>query len=167
MESQDTGILLNPANIKLHRRYFGEMVRLLGIQAVYRAPRENKHYDGHGELDSFYYEPLRVGCIFDEHPVERTMRKLGWNAELSDGEAVIHVPYDLFGLQRGALFIIPSALDGAKGRVFRVNEMSTIAVYPASIACRIAPVWESTFEPSQFEHDDNDFNLLRGEEEPK
>lgn len=163
MERHDTGILLNPTNIKLQRGYFKEMVRLLGIQVIYRAPRENKRYDGHGELDSFFYEPLRVGCIFDEHPVEKTMRKLGWNAELAEGSSIIHVPYDLFRLQKGALFIVPSALDDAKGRLFRVNEMSTIAVYPASVACQIAPVWESAFEPSQLEHEDNDFNLLRGE----
>lgn len=164
MDGFDTGILLNPKNIKLHRKYFSEMVKLLGIQTVYRAPREDKHYDGHGELDSFYYEPLAVGCIFDEHPTEKTMRKLGWNSELSEGSSLIHVPYDLFGLQKGALFIVPSALDHAKGRMFRVNEMSTIAVYPASVACQIAPMWESSFEPSQLEHEDNDFNLLRGED---
>lgn len=165
MESKDTGLLLDPANIKLHRKYFEEMVRLLGIQVVYRAPREDKHYNGHGELDSFYYEPMSVGCLFEEHPVEKTMRKLGWNSELMENSSVIHVPYDLFGLQKGALFLVPSAFDHSKGRLFRVEEMSAIAVYPASIACRIAPVWKSDFEPSQLQHEDNDFSLLGGEEE--
>ena len=167
MEANDTGILLNPKNIKLHRKYFSEMVRLIGIQVVYRAPRENKHYDGHGELDSYYYEPLAVGCIFDSQPSQKTMRVLGWNSELSEESSLLHVPYDLFGLQKGALFVVPSALDGAKGRLFRVNELSTIAVYPASVSCLIAPMWESSFERSQMEHDDNDFILLRGEGEER
>lgn len=164
MDRQDTGILLNPANIKLQRKYFEEMVRLIGINVVYRAPRENKHYDGHGELDSFYYEPVMVGCIFDEHPNQWTMKKLGWVSEMQDSASLIHVPYDVPKLQDGSLFIVPSGIDGAQGRLFRVIAMSSIAVYPATIACQIAPVWESKFERSQLTHKDNDFNLLDDEE---
>lgn len=36
------GILLND-NIKLHRIYFKEMCKLIGIKVVYRAPRPDKH----------------------------------------------------------------------------------------------------------------------------
>jgi hypothetical protein len=45
------------------------------------------------------------------------------------------------------LFIIPSGLDQAKGRVFRVISMQNIMVYPASIACEIAPEYEDVDEP--------------------
>lgn len=165
MDNKDTGLLLNSNNIKLHRQWFKEMTKLLGIQVLYRAPRPNKHYDGYGELDSFYYSPELVGCIFDEHPTQRTMRKLGWNSELSDSNSIIHVPYDLKELQQGSLFIIPSGLDNSQGRVFKVVKMSTISVYPASIVCEIGPVWENSFEQSSLLFNASNFNLLTNDEE--
>lgn len=58
------------------------MTKLLGINVIYRAPREGKSYSGYGELESFYYEPILVGCIFNEHPNQWTMKKLGWDSEL-------------------------------------------------------------------------------------
>lgn len=165
MENQDTGILLNKHNIEIHRKYFKEMTRLIGINVLYRSPRPDKHYDGYGELDTFYNPPKVVGCIFDEHPTQWTMKKMGWNSELQEGLSVIHLPYDLEGLQSGAIVIVPSGLDNAEGRVFRVIRMSTIQVYPASIACEIGPVFESDFERSQFNHSQDNFNLLVDEEE--
>jgi hypothetical protein len=64
---------------------------------------------------------------------------MGWVAELQEGSSIIHVPYDLERLETGALFEIPSGLDNAKPRLFRVISMQNIMVYPASIACEIAP----------------------------
>lgn len=164
MERQDTGFLLNPNNIKLNRLYFKQMCDAIGIIVLHREPRPDKTYNGYGELDSFYYEPVKVGCIFDEHPTVWTMRKMGWNSELSESESIIHVPYDVPGLQVGSLFIVPSGIDNTVGRLFRVLRMSTIPVYPASIACAIAPIWESDFDQSQLGHVDNDFSLLDDEE---
>ena len=69
-------------------------------------------------------------------------------------------PYDLKGLQLGGLFIVPSGLDHAKGRVFKVISMETIPVYPATILCEIAPVYEDAFDRDQIQHKDNDTNLL-------
>lgn len=165
MERQDTGLLLNPTNIKLHREYFKQMCSLIGINAIYRAPRENKHYNNEGELDTFFYEPKVVGCIFDEFPNQWTMKKLGWVTEMDEGTSLISVPYDLEKLQAGSIFIIPSGLDHAEGRLFRVLKMSNIAIYPASITCEIAPLWKNDFEKSQHNHTDNDFSLLVDEED--
>ena len=72
----DYGLLLNK-DIKLHRQYFKEMVKLLGINCIYKAPRPSKDYDEHGELDSKYYAPEVVGCIFQEHPDQKTLKKQG------------------------------------------------------------------------------------------
>ena len=167
MDNKDTGLLLNKKNIELNRRYFKQMVKLLGINVLYRAPRpESKTYDLHGELDSLYYEPIVVGCIYNEHTDQKTMKKLGWNAEREESTPVIHVQYDLPGLQAGALFIIPSGLDNTQGRVFRVLDMSYIPVYPASIACKLGPVLKNNFEKSQVaDFTQTDFNLLNTEEE--
>lgn len=166
MDNKDTGLLLDRQNILLQRQYFQEMLRLHGIRVIYRAPRENKHFDGYGELDSFYYDPIVTSCIFDEHPTQWTMKKLGWNAELSDSPSIISVPYDLEKLQVGSLFIIPSAIDHAQGRLFKVIRMSTIAVYPASVTCEIGPVFENKEEKSQIvDFSKTNFNVLKEEEE--
>ena len=50
INAQDYGLLLNK-DIKLHRWEFEQMVKLLGINCIYRAPRKSKDHDIHGELD--------------------------------------------------------------------------------------------------------------------
>lgn len=75
------GMLLN-SDITLHRQYFKEMTRLLGIRVIYRAPREDKHYTTYNEIESNYYEPILTGCIFEEHPTQQSLKKMGWAAEL-------------------------------------------------------------------------------------
>lgn len=146
MQAPKYGLLLNN-DIKLHRGYFDEMIRLLGIQVIYRAPLPDKHYTTYAEIESNYAEPILVGCIFDEHPTQQTLKKMGWVAELQQNSSFIHVPYDLPDLQQGALFIVPSGIDNAKGRLFRVVSMSTSMVYPASITCEIVPEYENTYVP--------------------
>ena len=158
------GMLLN-SDITFHREYFKEMTRLLGIQVIYRAPRQDKHYTTYNEIESNYYEPILVGCIFDEHPKQQTLKKMGWVAELQEDASIIHVPYDLPMLQQGALFIIPSGIDCAQGRVFRVTKMTNSIVYPASISCEIVPEYENTYSRAQNDFRHNDFNLLNGEDE--
>ena len=73
MKSKDVGVLLNGNNIKLHRFYFKRMVKLIGINAIYRQPMENKVWDGHGELEGSFYPPIIVGCIFTEHPNQKSL----------------------------------------------------------------------------------------------
>lgn len=147
------GLLLTP-DIKLHRKYFTEMVKLLGIQVLYLAPRKDKTYTPQSELISNYDECEKVGCIFTEHPNQQTLRKIGWAAELQEGSSIIHVPYDLHDLQQGALFYIPGGLDDSSYRLFRVVKLTNIAVYPASIACEIVPEYENVSPPDAI----NDFS---------
>lgn len=158
-DQSNYGLLLN-SDIKLHRQWFIEMCNLIGIKVIYRAPLPNKTYNGYGEFDSFFNTPKVVGCIFEDHPTQQTLKKLGWVSELQEESLLIHVPYDLEGLQQGALFIIPSGIDNAQGRVFRVIKMSTSIIYPASITCEIAPQYESEFEPANLTFEHTDFNLL-------
>lgn len=160
----DYGLLLTP-DIKLHRTYFNEMVKLIGINVIYRAPRPDKHYTIYTEIESNYEAPKVVGCIFEEHPDQKTMKKLGWISELDEDASIISVPYDLEKIQVGSLFIVPSGIDCAQGRLFRVAELSNIMVYPASITCKIVPEYENTFSRSQLNHTHSSFNLLNDEEE--
>lgn len=151
--------------MKIHRGYFDEMVRLIGIKVFYRAPMPNKHYTNYTEIESNYYDPIEVGCIFDEHPTQQTLKKMGWVSELQESSSIIHVPYDLPAVQQGALFFIPSGLDGAPARLFRVVKLMNSIIYPASISCEIVPEFEDTFKPEQYDYTHRDFNLLTEEED--
>ena len=166
MNNQDTGLLLNEQNIKLSRKFFIEFLRLQGLNVLYRAPiPTSKEYNMYGELDTNYKQPIKVRCIYDEHPTQKTMRKIGWNTELADTSVVIHVPYDM-DVETGGLFIIPSGLDRSEGRVFKVLRMSNIAIYPPSIVCELGPMLLNTTERSTIENfKGNNFNLLDDESE--
>ena len=159
------GLLINKQDILLQRNYFKELVSMIGIQVEHRAPKPDKTYTTYTEIKSNYCESETVGCIFQDHVDQKTMRKLGWNAELSTDFAIISVPYDLVGLQQGSLFYIPSAFDNTEDRLFRVVEMSSIMIYPASLTCKLVPEYTNTFSENLFDHKRNSFNLLNTEED--
>lgn len=139
------------------------MCKLIGIYVLYRAPKDDKHYTTWGEIDAHYEEPKLIGCIFDDHPNQQTLKKIGWMSELDSNSSIIHVDYDLEGLQQGALFIIPSGLDDGKGRLFRVVKMVNSVVYPASITCEIVPEYIDNFnEVTDYGYNNEDLNILGG-----
>ena len=151
--------------MKLHRIFFEEMVSMIGIKVYYRAPMPNKSWTDYTEIESNYYDPLEVGVIFDEQPTQQTLKKMGWVSELQESSSIIHVPYDLPALQYGALFFIPSGLDGAPAKLFRVVKLMNSIVNPASISCEIVPEFENTFVPEQYDYRQSSFNILSEEED--
>ena len=159
------GLLLKEKDMKLHREYFLEMCSLIGVKVIHRAPRPSKTWSTYAEIDSNYYEPELVPCIFDEHPNQRTLKTLGWVSELQESPSIISVPYDIKGLQQGSLFIVPSAFDKSKGRLFRVVEITGQMIYPASLTCKLVPEFENTFSNSQLQHHTHSFTLLNREED--
>ena len=65
---EDYGMLLNK-DIKLHRTWFTQMTKLIGITCQYKAPLPNKEFDRYGDLKAQYpKESISVGCIFQDHP---------------------------------------------------------------------------------------------------
>ena len=160
---QKYGKLLTP-DIKLHRQYFNEMVKLLGIQVIYRAPRKDKHWTNYAEINSNYKEPILVGCLFEEYPTQQTMKKRGWVSELQENSSFIDLPYDTPDIQVGALFIVPSGLDDGKGRLFRCVSMRNSMIYPAAITCEIVPEYENTNVLDNKDYQHSSFNLLNEEE---
>ena len=92
------------------------------------------------------------------------MKKLGWVSELTTDASIISVPYDLPNLQVGSLFIIPSGIDKATGRLFRVVELSNTMAYPASITCRLVPEYEDTMQPEELSFTHSSFNVLATED---
>lgn len=163
-DKNNYGLLINQ-NIKLHRMYFKQMCKLIGINCLYRAPR-NKQFNQQGDLDSFYFEPILIGCIFQDHPDQKSLKKMGWVSELQENSSIIHVPYDTPKLEVGGLVIIPSGLDDAAGRVFRIINLQNIMVYPASIACEIAPEYTNTMSRTDTkDFSQNTFTILKDNEE--
>lgn len=160
---QKYGKLLTP-DIKIHRKYFDEMVKLLGIQVIYRAPRKDKHWTTYSEIESNYKEPLLIGCIFEEHPTQNTMKKRGWVSELQESSSLIDIAYDTPEIQLGALFIVPSGIDNSKGRLFRCVKITNSMVYPAAITCEIVPEYENTYISENKNYEHSSFNLLNKEE---
>lgn len=156
------GTLLTP-DIKLHRQWFKEMVKLHGINVIYRAVKPGKKWTNYAELDTNFEQPTLEGCIFDEHPTQQTLKKMGWISELQESSSIIHIRYDLPNIQVGCLFIIPSGIDNAKGRVFRVTKLTNGIVYPASITCELVPEYENTFDNSLHDFSQNDFTLMEEE----
>lgn len=162
-DEQRYGKLLTP-DMKIYRRYFEELVKLQGIQVVYWAPRKDKEYTIHGEVFSNYQEPEVVGCLFEEYPDQKSMRKKGWVVELQEGSSLISVPYDLHDIQVGALFAVPSGIDNSQGRLFKVTQLLNIMVYPSSVTCEIVPEYEDTLPESKADQHYQDFNLLAQED---
>lgn len=156
------GILINK-DITLQRRYFNEMCRLRGVKTLYQYP-VIKDYTVHGEIDSKYSDNIEVFAVINDNVDHRTAHKLGWNAEQTEQVIAISVPYDLENIQVGCLFSLPPAFEGAEFRRFRVVEMSTSAVYPASITCRIVPELETTVDKAQLlDYKMNNLDLLNEE----
>lgn len=149
---------------KIHRAYFHEMCTLIGVRVIYRAPLPGKTYTMYSEIESNYAKPVVTGCIFEEHPTQQTLRKIGWVSELQEGSSLIHVDYDLPGIQQGALFVVPSGIDNAQGRLFRVVQLSNGMIYPSSLICEIVPEYEDTVTASTVEdYQHSSFNLLNSE----
>lgn len=157
------GTLITP-DAKLYRKYFDEMVNLIGIKVLYRSPRKDKHYTTYAEINSNYESPILIGCIFNEYLDQKTLKKMGWISELQPNSSIIHVAYDTPNIQQGCLFIVPSALDNTKGRLFRCVNLTTSMIYPSSIACEIVPEYEDTYQISNNNFEHSSFNLLNIEE---
>lgn len=141
------------------------MCKLLGINVIYKSLKKGKKWTNYGEIDANYNKPILLSCIFNEHPDQATLKKIGWVSELQENASIIHIPYDTPQLEVGCLFVIPSGLDDSKGRLFRCTKITNIMVYPASIACEIVPEYENTYSPSLNNFTSSSFNLLNEEED--
>jgi len=56
----------------------------------------------------------------------------------------MNFPYDTPNIEVGCIVMVPSGLDNAPPRMFRISRMSTIMIYPASITCECVPEYADT-----------------------
>jgi len=145
------------------RSYFEEMCDLIGQTVYYRFPLPDKHYTTYTEIESNYGDLIETSAIFEEYPNQKTLRKQGWFSEGEDAwtDPIIHVSYNLPFIQQGCLFVIPSGIDGAQGRLFRVTEMRTIMQYPDRIMCRLVPEFITTARPAQNTYNNTNYNYIQ------
>lgn len=136
----------------IHRRYFKEVLRLMGIDGMYYQIKPGtSHYNESGEFSALYEKPIPCQFIFDQVPTVSTLKKLGWITELDREFPLVHVDYDLPDLQKGTLFLVEDPLREGKGRLFRVNKIQLGILYPVCATCQVAPVVgdvpENTLQP--------------------
>ena len=137
----------------MHRRYFQEMLKLYGIDAMYfEVKEETKTYNEAGEFSAYYKDPIPCQVIFDQVPKVSTLKKLGWTTEKDENQPIVHVDYELPGIQIGACFSIEDPLRPGKGRLFRISKMSLGIIYPSYITCQLVAVLgdipENTLQPN-------------------
>lgn len=159
------GSLFQENSIKLHRKYFAEMVRLWGVLTQYYAPKKNNHRTVYGEMESSYYEPIEVGVLFNQHPDQKTMKKLGWDNQTDTEAILITVPYDLPNIEVGAQFLFPAAIDGGEPKKYKVIRMRTSMIYPSSIVCECMPEYEDDFPSSDFDFAYSGVNVVNREDD--
>lgn len=141
--------LLIGNDLLLQRKYFIEMSRLYGVEALYQHPiNSTKTYNIYGELNTQYSECEKVWVIFKEQPDVKTLRKLGWASETQEEFSIISVPYDLKNIQKGCIFNIPDVFNNEAYRPFRVEEISTKPIYPASLTCKLVPQTANNYDKS-------------------
>lgn len=136
----------------MFRHYFKEMLDLYGIDGMYyEVIEETKKYNEAGEFSAYYKDPIPCQVIFDQVPKISTLKKLGWTTENDESQPIVHVDYDLPGIQKGACFSIEDPLRLGKGRLFRISKLSLGIIYPMCVTCQLVAVLgdipENTLQP--------------------
>lgn len=136
----------------MYRKYFKEMLSRYGIDCSYFSVKKDSiKYNVNGEFSGEYDDPTGTQVIFDQVPKISTLKKLGWNVSTDEVQPLVHVDYDLPGLQVGCLFSIEDPLRPGKGRLFRVTRMSVGIIYPMCVTAQLVAVLgdlvENTLQP--------------------
>lgn len=141
---------------KMQRKYFNEMLDFYGIPAQYFQCKPGKKYNSVGEMKDCFFDPIRTKVLFDQVPSIKTLKKLGWVTELDQQQPLVHVKYDLPGIEQGCVFSIKDPLKENEGRLFRITKMSMGIIYPANITCQIVAILgqnpEATTDPYSGPH---------------
>ena len=73
--------LLNRDDARIHRAYFQEMTKLIGIQVLYQYVIKQE-LTIHSEDNSTLSQPIQLDILFDENPSQKTLNRMGWVSEL-------------------------------------------------------------------------------------
>lgn len=157
--------LLVDDDAKIFRGFFKEMAKLRGIRCKYQYVLPGKDYTIYSELKATYSEEVLADIVFEEMPTQRTLRRHGWFSEdkKDDTPYIAHVSFDLPYLQKGCLFWVPSGATGVH-KPFRVEDISTVIEFPASLTVKLAPYIQDKNHSSVDSYQSSNTNYLRTEE---
>ena len=66
--------LLNRDDARIHRAYFEEMTKLIGIQVLYQYVIKQE-LTIHSEDNSTLSQPMQLDILFDENPSQKTLNR--------------------------------------------------------------------------------------------
>ena len=142
--------LLNRQDARIFRRYFSEMVKLIGQSVGYQYVVEQK-YTIHSEDNSILSAPIRIDILFDENPQIDTLNRLGWVSELNEQKPiVINMPYSTPNLAVNARVIIESVDGIERPRVFRITKIVSDLEFPDAYTCALVPVFDQYKQKNQY-----------------
>ena len=142
--------LLNRQDARIFRRYFSEMVKLIGQSVGYQYVVEQK-YTIHSEDNSILSAPIRIDILFDENPQIDTLNRLGWVSELNEQKPiVINMPYNTPNLTVNARVIIESVDGIERPRVFRITKIVSDLEFPDAYTCALVPVFDQYKQKNQY-----------------
>ena len=142
--------LLNRQDAKIFRKYFIEMVKLIGQSVGYQYVVEKK-MTIHSEDNSTLSVPIRLDVLFDENPSVDTLNTLGWTSELNTQQPiVVNVPYNTPKLTVGARMTIESVDGTPRPRVFKVTKIVSDLEFPDAYTCAIVPVFDQYKQKNQY-----------------
>lgn len=144
------GLLVN-SDAELLRNFFKEAALLKGINVKYKYPIDMTFSKYAEEDPRGYSEPKSIDIIFEENPNINTLKRYGWNTELSDETPYMaHFPYDTYKLSKGCQITIPSPIS-EEDRLFVITEIKTSLQFPEAWACKLAPVFYKKPNPEKLE----------------
>lgn len=142
--------LLVRQDVRIHRAYFSEMCKLIGVSVAYQYVVKSE-MTIHSEDNSFLSVPLRIDVIFDDQPSVDTLKRLGWVTELNEQQPiVINMPYNTPNLTVNARIMIESIDGTPRPRVFKVTKIESDLEYPDAYTCAIVPVVDQTYQKNQY-----------------
>ena len=142
--------LLNRQDSQIFRKYFNEMVKLIGQSVGYQYVTE-REMTIHSEDNSKLSAPIRIDVLFDENPTVDTLNALGWVAELNSQQPiVINMPYNTPHLTVNARITVESVGGISRPRVFKITKIATDLEFPDAYTCAIVPVFDQYVQRNQY-----------------
>ena len=155
--------LLTGHDATIYRGMFKEMAKLLGIHVKYQYPIDMNFTIYAEETPRGFSEEIGMDIIFEENPKVSTLRKYGWNSEISDDKPYIAtLPFDAKNLCAGCRITMKPRLSLDSSKTFVITEIHSNFDIPDSWICKLAPVFKkSTAEKlSDYKESNNVFMKL-------
>lgn len=143
------GMLIRDSAL-LQRKYFKEMVKLVGCSAAYQWVTD-KNFTIHSEKNFKFSDPVRINLILDENPTIETLNTYGWLSELGDTLPIIaHLPYDIPNLIVGCRITLATTKGTNRPRIFDITKIGSNLEYPDSYTVALAPVLDQFPQRNQY-----------------